>query len=67
MPLDQTTAANDSPFIDGEDAGRLLLSPGLNPHEEGTAAHERWRQGHGRGTASRFVDVRQVRERGARS
>lgn len=46
-------AANDAQtvhFLDGQDAGTLLLSPALNPHPEGSAANELWRQGHGRGT-----------------
>jgi hypothetical protein len=40
--------ANDAAtpaYVGGRDAGRLLLSPSLNPFPEGSAEHDYWRRG----------------------
>ena len=46
MNIDAENASLVDAFIEGQNVGKLLLSPALNPFQENTKEHEAWARGH---------------------
>ena len=46
MNIDTENASLVDAFLDGQKVGKLLLSPSLNPFQDGSKEYEAWARGH---------------------
>lgn len=45
MNTDKNNASLVDAFLEGQDAGKLLLSPSLNPYQDDTPEYDAWERG----------------------
>ena len=45
MNIDAENASLVDAFIEGQNVGKLLLSPALNPFQDGSPEHDAWEKG----------------------